>query len=169
MGQVKKTVFISYRRTNFYTALAVYQDLTANGYDAYLDLKNDYADDFEENNFANIKARAHFLVILSPSALEECNEPGDWLRRTIELAIDQKRNIVLILLEGFEFDSPKAIEVFQGSLSLLTHTHGLKIYTEDFSKGLETLRNEFLQVVPSDTILTPLSELTASSAQMVSG
>ncbi len=38
MGRVAKTVFISYRRTNFYTALAVYQDLTAHGYDAFFGL-----------------------------------------------------------------------------------------------------------------------------------
>ena len=157
MGRVEKTVFISYRRTNFYTALAVYQDLTANGYDAYLDLKNDYTDNFEENNFENIKARAHFLTILSPSALEECNQPSDWLRRTIVQAIDQRRNIILLLLEGFEFDSPVTIEAFKGDLSPLKDCNGLKIYTEDFYNGLEKLRNEYLRSVPYDTPLKPLS------------
>lgn len=158
MGRVEKTVFISYRRTNFYTALSVYQDLTANGYDVYLDLQNDYADDFEEINFENIKARAHFLVILSPSALEECNEPGDWLHRTIELAIDQKRNIVLLLLEGFEFDSPKTIEALNGKLSHLKDCNGLQIYTEDISKGMEKLRHEYLNIVPDNLALKPLSD-----------
>ena len=37
MARVEKTVFISYRRTNYWTALAVYQYLTHNGFDVFLD------------------------------------------------------------------------------------------------------------------------------------
>jgi hypothetical protein len=43
------------------------------------------AEDFEsiilENIFLeNIRARAHFVILLTPSALERCIEPGDRLR-----------------------------------------------------------------------------------------
>jgi hypothetical protein len=38
------------------------------------------------------------LVLLTPSALERCGEPGDWLRSEIEVALDSKRNIVPRLL-----------------------------------------------------------------------
>lgn len=37
MERIEKTVFISYRRTNFAWALAVYQDLTQHAYDVFLD------------------------------------------------------------------------------------------------------------------------------------
>jgi len=46
MGIKQKTVFISYRRTNFYTALAVYQDLTKNGYDCFFDYESIESGDF---------------------------------------------------------------------------------------------------------------------------
>jgi len=36
MGRIEKTVFICYRRTNYWTALAVYQYLNAHGFDVLL-------------------------------------------------------------------------------------------------------------------------------------
>ena len=106
MHQIEKTVFISYRRTNTPWALAIYQSLTAHGYDVFLDYQNLKSGDFEQVILQNIKGRAHFLIVLTPSALERCAEPGDWLRREIEWAIDEKRNIIPLFLEGFNFGTP---------------------------------------------------------------
>src|SRR5262245_30437467 len=103
MTRVEKTVFISYRRTNAPWALAVYQNLTTQGYDVFYDFKGIAGGDFEQAILTNIKARAHFLVLLTPSALERCDDPHDWLRREIETALDSQRNIVPLMLEGFDF------------------------------------------------------------------
>ncbi len=70
MGHIEKTVFISYRRTNYWTALAVYKNLTIQGFDVFIDYQSIRSGDFEKVIFDNIKAKAHFLVVLSPSALE---------------------------------------------------------------------------------------------------
>jgi len=94
MGRIEKTVFISYRRTNAPWALAVYQDLTYHGYDAFFDYLGIVSGDFERVILENIRARAHFLVLLTPSALERCGNPGDWLRREIETGLEARRNIV---------------------------------------------------------------------------
>src|SRR4051812_17231498 len=101
--QVEKTVFISYRRTNAMTARAVYQHLTANNYDCFLDNESIDSGSFERVILSQIAARAHFVVILTPSALERCAEPGDWLRREIEYALDNHRNIVPLMFEGFRY------------------------------------------------------------------
>jgi hypothetical protein len=37
MERIEKTVFLSYRRTNFSWALPIYHDLTQNGYDVFFD------------------------------------------------------------------------------------------------------------------------------------
>jgi hypothetical protein len=98
MSLVEKTVFISYRRTNAPWALAIYQDLTHNGYDVFFDYLGIASGDFESIILENIRARAHFLILLTPSALERCGEPGDWLRREIETALEARRNIVPLML-----------------------------------------------------------------------
>ena len=53
MPKIEKTVFISYRRTNIYNALAVYQDLTKHGYDVFFDFESIDSGDFEQPEVAN--------------------------------------------------------------------------------------------------------------------
>ena len=65
----------------------------------------------------NITARAHFLVLLTPSALERCGEPADWLRREIETALESERNIVPLMLEGFDFGTPTIARQLTGTLA----------------------------------------------------
>ena len=47
MQRVEKTVFLSYRRTNFFHAIAIFQDLTHHGYDVFIDFKGIASGDFE--------------------------------------------------------------------------------------------------------------------------
>ena len=76
MGRIEKTVFLSYRRTNAPWALAISQNLTHHGYDVFFDFNGIASGDFESVILENIRARAHFVVLLTPSALERCGEPG---------------------------------------------------------------------------------------------
>jgi hypothetical protein len=87
MGQIEKTVFMSYRRSNISWALAVFQDLTRNGLDVFFDYEGIASGDFEQVILANIHARAPFIVLLTPSALNRCSEAGDWFRREIETTL----------------------------------------------------------------------------------
>ena len=124
MGRIEKTVFISYRRMNLPWALAIYQNLTQDGYDVFFDYESINSGDFEQIILENIIARAHFLVLLTPSALERCNNPGDWLRREIEMAISKRRNIVPLFLEGFNFGSSSISKYLTGNLATLTKYNG---------------------------------------------
>lgn len=126
MGQIEKTVFISYRRTNEMHARAVYQALKAHNFDCFLDFQNIDAGAFDQIILSQIKARAHFVLILTPSALERCSEPGDWLRTEIETAIDYKRNIVPLMMEGFNYSSPAIRQHLTGKLEFLSHYNSLE-------------------------------------------
>src|SRR5687768_8141417 len=106
MARIEKTIFISYRRKDISWALAVYQYLTSQKYDVFFDYTSLSSGDFEQVIVSNIRARAHFLLILTPTALDRCHEPGDWLRREIEAAVDEKRNIIPLFFDGFTFNSP---------------------------------------------------------------
>jgi tetratricopeptide (TPR) repeat protein len=149
-GRIEKTVFISYRRTNFPWALNIYQDLTHHGYDVFFDYQSIDSGDFEKIILDNIRARAHFIVVLTPSALERCKEPDDWLRREIETAIDEKRNIVPLLMEGFDFGSPLVTQSLTGKLTTLRNKNGLLIYAAYFFEGMDKLRNRYLNIAVED-------------------
>jgi tetratricopeptide (TPR) repeat protein len=156
MQHIEKTVFLSYRRTNFPWALNIYQDLTHHGYDVFFDYTGLGSGDFEPMILENIKARAHFLVLLTPSALENCDDPADWLRREIETALINKRNIVPLMLEGFQFGSPRIASQLTGSLAALKQYHALSIPPEYFMEAMQKLRNRFLNV-PLASVLHPAS------------
>jgi len=167
MARIEKTVFISYRRTDVYTALAVYENLKNQGYDVFFDYRSISSGDFEQIITSNIRARAHFLLILTPTALDRCNEPGDWLRREIELAMDEKRNVVPLFFKGFRFgsSSPSGIskwlrfgkpEVLTGKLGQLTRYNGLNVHEDYFDEAMARLQTEYLSK-PLDTVLHPVS------------
>jgi tetratricopeptide (TPR) repeat protein len=156
MQHIEKTVFLSYRRTNFPWALTIFQNLTHHGYDVFFDYAGLRSGDFESVIFENIAARAHFLVLLTPSALENCDDPGDWLRREIEAAIANKRNIVPLMLDGFHFGSRRIANQLTGTLAALKHYNGLSIQPEYFVEAMKKLRNRFLDV-PLASVLHPAS------------
>jgi len=124
MARIEKTVFISYRRTNIPWAVAIQQNLTHNGYDVFFDYDGIASGDFESVIIENIRARAHFLVVLTPSALERCDDPGDWLCREIETALDTKRNIVPLMLEGFAFGAPAIAKHLTDKISAAFNNRG---------------------------------------------
>jgi tetratricopeptide (TPR) repeat protein len=156
-GRIEKTVFISYRRTNLPWALAIFQNLKIEGYDVFFDYLSIPSGDFESIIVENIKARAHFIVILTPSALERCNEPGDWLRREIEIAMEENRNIVPLMLESFDFGSPSIVKALTGRLEKLKKYNGLRLHSEYFFEGMDRLRRQYLNV-SLDTVIRPVSE-----------
>lgn len=159
-GRIEKTVFISYRRTNFWTALAVFQNLHSSGYDVFFDYKSIPSGDFEQVIIENIRSRAHFLVILSTSALDRCHEPGDWLRREIETAIDSKRNIIPLMMDGFDFGSIATTRALIGKLVKLKNYNGLGIPGEYFEEAMVKLKSDKFLNRPLESVVHPVSEVT---------
>jgi TPR repeat protein len=156
MERVEKTVFISYRRTDEPWGLAVFQDLTHHGYDVFIDYDGIASGNFETAILENIRARAHFLVLLTPTALERCGDPNDWMRREIEAALESQRNIVPLMFEGFDFGTPTIANKLTGKLAALKEYNGLPIPKGYFSSAMERLRNKFLNV-QVDAVLHPAS------------
>ena len=168
MARIEKTVFISYRRANLPWARAIYQDLTQHGFDVFLDYTGVASGDFESVILENLQSRAHFLVLLTPSALEHCGDPGDWLRREIEAALDSRRNIVPLMLEGFDFGTPTIANQLTGTLAPLKQYNAMSIPPEYFDAAMAKLREKFLNV-PLDAVLHPASLQARQAANYQKG
>ena len=163
MARIEKTVFICYRRTTVPWALAISQYLSSHGFDVFFDYASLDSGDFETVVLENIRARAHFLVLLTPSSLFRCGEPGDWFRREIEVAIDSQRNIVPLMLEGFAFETPYAASQLTGKLGFLRRYNGVHVPADYFYEALEKLLSKFLSV-PLDAVLVPASIAASKTA-----
>jgi len=110
MGSADKSVFISYRRgASKLFARSLFLDLSQRGFDPFLDVETIGAGEFETVILTEIGARPHFLVLISPGALERCAAEGDWLRREFEEAKQLGRNIVPVIEEGQSLDGLKQL------------------------------------------------------------
>ncbi|MEO8397207.1 MAG: tetratricopeptide repeat protein, partial [Chloroflexota bacterium] len=109
----------------------------------FMDVESIDAGQFEQVIFNQIEARAHFLVILTAGTVERCAEPNDMMRREIEHALDQKRNIVPLLISDFNFKETEPY--LTGKLNKLSHYNGLNVPHDYFDAAMERLRGRFLQ------------------------
>lgn len=153
--RVEKTVFISYRRADRWPAVAVFQDLTHHGYDVFIDYRGIPSGDFERAIVDNIEARAHFLVLLTPTALERCDDPKDWLRREMEIALGSRRNIVPVLLDGFTFQMPIANQRLVGTLAPVSRYQALVVPDDYFDEAMTRLRTQYLSVAVNTVVHPP--------------
>ena len=145
-----RTVFISYRRKySEFIARAIFQDLRAHDYDVFMDVESINQGQFGPVILNQIAARAHFLLILTPGTLDRCTDPNDWLRREIEFALELRRNVVPVMVNGFRFED--AIPHLTGKLADLPRYNSVPIYHEYFEEGMARLRERFL-VLPEGEI-----------------
>ena len=119
--------------------LAIFLDLTQHGYDVFIDYDGIASGNFEAVILENIRARAHFLILLIPTALERCADPKDWMRREIEAALDNQRNIVPLMLEGFDFGAHATASRLTGKLAALKNYNGLEIPKARFFSSYDAM------------------------------
>ena len=110
MGQDRMThdIFISYRRKGgFETARYLYDHLKWDGYTVTFDLDSLRSGRFDEALLARIDECTDFLVVLSKGCFERTLDTGfprenDWLRWELRYAIEKKKNVIPVVLGGFE-------------------------------------------------------------------
>jgi hypothetical protein len=87
------------------------------------------------------------------------------MRREIEAALDSQRNIVPLMLAGFDFGTPATASQLTGKLAALKKYNGLEIpKVRFFSSEMERLRNRFLNV-RVDAVLHPASDSAQQAAK----
>lgn len=100
----KYDVFISYRREGGgLMAGRIADRLRYDGYSVFFDVEEMHQGEFNKQIFDAIDNCIDFVIILSPKALDRCVEPNDWVRQELAYALKQKKNVVPILMTGFEF------------------------------------------------------------------
>lgn len=166
MSNIEKSVFINYRRTNIAWAISISKSLRQNGYDVFLDLSEIASGNFENIILANIKSRAHFILLLTPSTLERCSEVNDVVRNEIEAALDLQRNIVPLIFEGIDFSNSVIQSQLTGKLSQLKRYNALIVPVEYFEEAMQRLDEKYLSMT-LDADLTPISDGAKQAADVM--
>jgi len=142
---MKYDVFISYRRDGGeYTAKMIFDKLSAMGYRVFFDVESMRSGPFDSYLYSVIDQSKDIIVVLSPESLERCENEKDWVRREIEHGFKKKKNIIPVMLRGFEF--PKTLP---DSMSPLIYENGIEVNTQFFDAFI----NKLTQFVHSKPVL----------------
>lgn len=102
----KYDIFISYRRSSFESAQMIATSLKAKGYKVFIDVESLRGGKFNEQLFSVIGECKDFLVVLPEGALDRCSDPQDWVRLEVCHAMACGKNIIPVMLSGFEWPDP---------------------------------------------------------------
>lgn len=128
-------IFISYRREGGYAmARLLYECLRNTGFSVFLDLEELRSGQFNDKLYQEIENCENFVLVLPPNSLDRCVAENDWLRLEIEHAIKHKKNIIPVMMVGFEF--PEELPL---SLQVLPFFNGVKSSREYFDATIKKI------------------------------
>lgn len=133
-------IFISYRRSSYETANLIATRLKAAGYSVFFDVETLRSGKFNEQLFSVIQQCKDFLLVLPPEALDRCVNEDDWVRLEVMCALKHNKNIIPILLNGFQWPKtmPSGMEELKNYQALTASS------IEYFDLSLERLQKKYL-------------------------
>ena len=141
---MKYDVFISYRRDGGeYTAKIIHDKLTELGYHVFFDVESLRSGQFNLKLLNIIEECTDFISVLSPNSLERCENENDWVRLEIAHALKKEKNVVPVLLRGFQFPNELPEDIDK-----IRHQSGIEASTEFFDAFAKRLA-EFLVKKPN--------------------
>lgn len=108
MNNTNFDIFISYKRKSLPTANNLYYRLTTRGYSTFFDLEEMGRDNFNVQLLNYIENAKDVFVILEEGSLDACKSndwENDWFCHEIAFALEKKKNIIPILLNGYKMPS----------------------------------------------------------------
>lgn len=128
-------IFISYRRDGGEDLAGRISDtLKGFGYLVFYDVESMRSGKFNRQIYAAIDSCEDVLLILPPRGLDRCKDEGDWVRLEIEYAISRGKNIIPVMMRGFEF--PKDLPA---SIASIGDYEAVKVYSEYFSASIDRM------------------------------
>lgn len=128
-------IFISYRREGGADLAGRISDkLKSLGYRVFYDIESMRSGTFDTQILKAIESANDVLLVLPPKGLDRCVAEDDWVRQEIEHAIKCQKNIIPLLMRGFEFPAelPKSIAV-------VPKFEGVHVFPEYFNAVMDRI------------------------------
>jgi len=144
----KYDIFLSYRRDGGESMAILLRDrLTAKGYSVFLDVESLNSGSFNEKLLSTIESCTDFIVVCSKGSLDRCVNADDWVRAEIACAFKHRKNIVPVMLRGFEWPDTLPDDIVQ----LRTQNGVSASNNEYFDAAVDRLAEKFLKSTPQET------------------
>ena len=139
-------IFISYRREGGdITAKLICEALKNRGYTTFYDYDALKGGVFDDQIRQEIDNCTDMIVVLPENALDRCQNKNDWVRQEIAQALSLGKNIVPVMLQGFEFPV-----TLPDDIDKLRFYNGVRFYMEFFDAVIEKIE-EKLSPIPDKT------------------
>ena len=144
-NEEKYDIFLSYRRDGGETMSVLLRDrLFAMGYRVFLDIESLNSGSFNEKLLSVIEGCTDVLVVCSQNSLDRCVNENDWMRFEIAHALKHHKNVIPIMLRGFEWP-----DNLPGDVEALKTCNGVNASSNEyFDAVISRLAEKFLQSVP---------------------
>ena len=119
--------FISYRRETASDLASLLKVQLENNFHKriFIDIKELQVGRFDEALLRRIESTPNFILILSKSSLDRCEEKSDWLKREIVHALKTGRNIIPIMMKGFTFPTENTWALLPPEMRVLSSLNGI--------------------------------------------
>ena len=121
-------------------AILLRDRLTAKGYRVFLDIESLNSGSFNKKLLSVIEECTDIVVVCSKNSLDRCANEGDWVRMEIAHALKHGKNIVPVLLRGFEWPA-----TLPDDIDVLRMQNGINAgNNEYFDAAIDRLTDKFL-------------------------
>jgi len=160
-------IFISYRRKGGdVTAKLISETLKNRGYETFYDYDGLKGGPFDQQIRNEILCCTDLVLILPKNALKRCKNKNDWVREEIRIALQHGKNIVPVMLDGFEFP-----ETLPDDIDAVRRYNGVRFQMDYFeaviTKIIDKLSSSTHTAKPSKTTKAPVHS-TADSTKRAS-
>ena len=138
-------IFLSYRRDGGdITAKLISEALKNRGYSTFYDYDALKGGVFDDQIREEIISCTDMVLVLPKDALVRCESPEDWVRQEIALALKHGKNIIPVMLKGFEFP-----ETLPDDINEVRYYNGVRFYMEFFDAVIDSIEKK-LRSKPDD-------------------
>lgn len=136
-------IFISYRREGGHaTAKHLYDLLIRDGYTVSFDIDTLRSGDFDTELLKHVDECTDFILILNETVFErsldpKCDRKRDWVRNELARALEKKKNVIPIMLNGFT-DFPDNLPEDIAEVARKNGPKYDEYYFDDFYRKLKT-------------------------------
>ena len=146
----KYDVFISYRReSGAETAKHLRDVLSARGYRVFFDTDSLGRGDFNLELIEIIKNCKDFILVLTPGALDRCQNPDDWVRQELACALAEGKNVIPLIVKNAVFPEK---EELPEDIRIVANMNGVKADLYFFDAMVDKLCT-FLESKPERSML----------------
>jgi hypothetical protein len=122
-------------------AILLRDRLAAKGYRVFLDIESLNSGSFNKKLLEVIENCTDVVVVCSKGSLDRCVNEGDWVRTEIVHALKHGKNVVPVMLRGFEWP-----DVLPDDMEELRMQNGVNANSHEyFDAAIDRLAEKFLQ------------------------